>query len=178
MKGVKWVSSLPNRVWERGANPGDESPVYGRKPLTRQRELPPSAQAGQRRAAEQQHRARGLASRDGNAAPIVCAKGAIHPSLGQRPRKPPPGRCRAESPIHPRGWSPMRRAFSPAAARMPKPGAMPQAGMRRAVGPPGLLSYRRRRRPSSAAPPSSSMALAGSGVGVRRRAWLWPPMVP
>jgi len=36
-------------------NPGDESPGYGRKPLTRQRELPPSAQAEQRRAAEQQH---------------------------------------------------------------------------------------------------------------------------
>ena len=51
------------RVWavrstvatRRGAlfppNPGDESPGYGRKPLTRQRELPPSAQAEQGRTA-------------------------------------------------------------------------------------------------------------------------------
>ena len=65
-----WVWAVGSAVATRrdalfSSNPGDESPGYGRKPLTRQRELPPSAQAEQRRAAEQQHGARGLGdSRD------------------------------------------------------------------------------------------------------------------
>ena len=63
--------------------------------------------------------------------PFPSANGAIHPSLGQRPRNTGLKRARAESPFHPpRDIAKMDRAFSPLSRRMAFPGALPQAGMK------------------------------------------------
>ena len=68
--------------------------------------------------------------------PFPSAKGAIHPSLGQRPRNIGLKQVRAESPFHPpRKIAELDRAFSPLSRRTAFPGALPPAGMNAGLWP-------------------------------------------